>query len=165
MKFLLFVVLTFSLLIGAHEKAFINKFSDLNLKQINYIALDLSKSDFFIKDTSFIANKTISSLKTKIFIEEGNSLKDHFYRRLPDGHYAAVYMNDQGKEIYWQSLGDPFMLSASHKHGPGEQIYYDRENSSIVLKLSKDIPSAQIKIGYRDDNQISFYSNIINIHR
>ena len=79
-----------------------------------------------------------------------------FYKSLPNGHYAAVYLDENGNEIYWESLGDPFLLSASHEH-IGEEIIYFNDETILNLKLYSNFEFSSIRIAYKNNNKINFY--------
>ena len=155
MKLLFIIIFTFTLSLYSHEE---HKISENNLLGKNiegYQKLKISKDDFlstkFDLDLNYLSQS--ASMNSDLGIEHLRAL---FYKSLPDRHYAAVYLDNDGNEIYWESLGDPFILSASHQH-VGEEIIYFNDEAILNLKLYSDFEFSSIQIAYKNKNKINFY--------
>ena len=155
MKLLFIIIFTFTLSLYSHEEHKISENKLLGKNIEGYQKLKISKDDFlstkFDLDLNYLSQS--ASMNSDLGIEH---LRATFYKSLPDGHYAAVYLDKDGNEIYWESLGDPFVLSASHQHA-GEEIIYFNDEAILNLKLYSDFEFSSIQVAYKNKNKINFY--------
>lgn len=158
MKLLFIIIFTFTLSLYAHEEHKISENKLLGKNIEGYQKLKISKDDFLSNNSDLDLNYLSQpALMDQMDLDLGlEYLRAHFYKSLPDGHYAAVYLDKGGNEIYWESLGDPFILSASHQH-VGEEIIYFNDEAILNLKLYSDFEFSSIQIAYKNKNKINFY--------
>ena len=155
MKLLFTIIFTFTLSLHSHEELKINENNLLGKNIEGYQKLKISRDSFLSTksdlDLNYLSQPALMDLDLGI-----EYLRANFYRSLPDGHYAAVYLDSDGNEIYWESLGDPFILSASHQH-VGEEIIYFNDEAILNLKLYSDFEFSSIQVAYKNKNKINFY--------
>ncbi|MDB9997639.1 hypothetical protein OAE05_04750 [Gammaproteobacteria bacterium] len=155
MKLLFIIIFTFTLSLYSHEEHKINENNLLGTNVEGYQKLKISKNNFLSTksdlDLNYLLQPALMDLDLGI-----EHLRATFYKSLPDGHYAAVYLDSDGNEIYWESLGDPFILSASHQHA-GEEIIYFNNEAILTLKLYSNFKFSSIQIAYKNKNKINFY--------
>tara|TARA_B100001109_G_scaffold236598_1_gene217121 strand:- start:78 stop:572 length:495 start_codon:yes stop_codon:yes gene_type:complete len=160
MKIKFFIISTFSLFLYSHEIE-INKIqSELGMSVKSFSYIQINKSDFLPSNTDHFINQSYESSTKMDSNNPLESLKSRFYQALPDGHYATVYVNSNGKEVYWESIGDPFLKSAYHRHD-GEEIIYFSDKANIAIKIYKDIDFSEVKIALKNKNRINFSSTSI----
>lgn len=155
MRVLLIIITFFIASAHSHE---VHKIDSDNLygKNIEGIReLKISKNGFSSSEADLdLSNPSQPALMD---LDRGlESIRTKFYKSLPSGHYAAVYLDEYGNEVYWESLGNPFTLSASHQHTGGEIIYFNDE-VTVNLKLYSDFKFSSIQVAYKDGNKINFY--------
>jgi len=160
MKIKFFIISTFSLFLYSHEIE-INKIqSELGMSVKSFSYIQINKSDFLPSNTDHFINQSYESSTKMDSNNPLESLKSRFYQALPDGHYALVYVNSNGKEVYWESIGDPFLKSAYHRH-EGEEIIYFSDKANIAIKIYQDIDFSEVKIALKNKNRINFSSTSI----
>ena len=158
MKLLFIIIFTFTLSLYSHEEHKISENKLLGKNIEGYQKLKISKDDFLSTKSDLDLNYLSQpALMDQMDLDLGlEYLRANFYKSLPDGHYAAVYLDSDGNEIYWESLGDPFILSASHQH-VGEEIIYFNDEAILNLKLYSDFEFSSIHVAYKNKNKINFY--------
>lgn len=152
----LFIIITFFIVsLHSHEIHKINT-DNLHGKNIEGIReLRISKNGFSSSEADLDLN--YPSQPALMDLDRGlESIRTKFYKSLPSGHYAAVYLDEFGNEVYWESLGNPFILSASHQHTGGEIIYFNDE-ATVNLKLYSDFKFSSIQVAYKNGNKINFH--------
>ena len=155
MKLLFVIIFSFTLSLYSHEEHKIDKKSLLGKNIEGLRELRISKDRFLSSASDYDVN--YFSQPAFMDLDRGiEYLRATFYKSLPNGHYAAVYLDENGNEIYWESLGDPFLLSASHEH-VGEEIIYFYDEALITLKLYSNFKFSSIRIAYKNNNKINFY--------
>lgn len=155
MKLLFVIIFSFTLSLYSHEEHTIDKKSLLGNNIEGFRELRISKDGFLSSESDLDLN--YFSQSEPMDLDRGiEYLRATFYKSLPNGHYAAVYLDEYGNEIYWESLGDPFILSASHRH-VGEEIIYFNDEAFVTLKLYSDFEFSSIKIAYKNKNKINFH--------
>tara|TARA_B100001559_G_scaffold197540_1_gene165308 strand:- start:365 stop:835 length:471 start_codon:yes stop_codon:yes gene_type:complete len=155
MKLILIIIFTFTFSLYSHEEHKIDKKSLLGKNIDGLRELRISKDGFLSSESDLDLN--YFSQPVSMDLDRGiEYLRATFYKSLPNGHYAAVYLDEYGNEIYWESLGDPFTLSASHQH-IGEEIIYFHNEATVTLKLYSDFKFSSIQIAYKNKNKINFY--------
>lgn len=158
LKFLMFS--TFSLFLCSHEIEIKKIQSELGMSVKSFSYIQINKSDFLTRNTDYLINQSYES-STKINSSNPlESLKSRFYQALPDGHYALVYVDANGKEIYWESIGDPFLKSAHHRH-EGEEIIYFSDQANIVINIYENINFSEVKIALKNKDRINFFNTVI----
>tara|TARA_B110000438_G_C15469129_1_gene502303 strand:+ start:78 stop:548 length:471 start_codon:yes stop_codon:yes gene_type:complete len=155
MKLLFIIIFTFTLTLQSHEEHKVNQNNLLGKNIEGYQKLKISK-DGFLSTTSDLDLNYLSQPALMNLDRGLEYIRAMFYRSLPHGHYAAVYLDKDGNEIYWESLGDPFVLSASHQH-VGEEIIYFNDEAILNLKLYSDFEFSSIQVAYKNKNKINFY--------
>lgn len=155
MKLLFIIIFTFTLTLQSHEEHKVNQNNLLGKNIEGYQKLKISK-DGFLSTTSDLDLNYLSQPALMNLDRGLEYIRAKFYRSLPHGHYAAVYLDKDGNEIYWESLGDPFVLSASHQHA-GEEIIYFNDEAILNLKLYSDFEFSSIQVAYKNKNKINFY--------
>ena len=155
MRVLFIIIITFTLSLHSHEDHRVNENNLIGKNIEGYQEFKISKDSFlpskFDLDLNYLLQPALMDLDRGL-----EFLRANFYKSLPDGHYAAVYLDKDGNEIYWESLGDPFILSASHRH-VGEEIIYFNDEAFVTLKLYSDFEFSSIKIAYKNKNRINFH--------
>ena len=155
MKLLFIIIFTFTLTLQSHEVHKIDKKSLFGNNIEGFRELRISKDRFLSSESDLDINYFLQS--ELMDLERGiEYIRAMFYKSLPNGHYAAVYLDENGNEIYWESLGDPFLLSASHEH-IGEEIIYFNDETILNLKLYSNFEFSSIRIAYKNNNKINFY--------
>ena len=155
MKLILIIIFTLTLSLYSHEEHKIDEKSLLGQNIDGLRELRISKDGFLSSESDLDLN--YFSQSEPMDLDRGlEYLRATFYKSLPNGHYAAVYLDEYGNEIYWESLGDPFALSASHQH-IGEEIIYFSNEATVTLKLYSDFKFSSIQIAYKNKNKINFY--------
>jgi len=154
MKLLFIIIFSFTLFSFSHDEKKIETNNLLGANIEGYRKVKISKDDFLYSKPDLDLNYLLQP--TLLDQERGlELLRADFYKSLPDGHYAAVYLDREGNEIFWESLGDPFILSASHEH-IGEEIIYFSDEANITLKLYSDFNFSSIQIAFKNNNEILF---------
>jgi len=152
----LFIIITFFIVsLHSHEvhKIDTDNFYGKNIEGIR--ELRISKNGFLSSESDLDLGNFLQPAPMDLD-RDLESIRTKFYKSLPSGHYAAVYLDEFGDEVYWESLGDPFALSASHQHTGGEIIYFNDE-ATVNLKLYSDFKFSSIQIAYKNKNKINFY--------
>ena len=100
MKLLFIIIFTFTLSLYSHEEHKINENNLLEKNIEGYQKLKISKDGFLSTnsdlDLNYLSQPALMDLDLGI-----EYLRATFYKSLPDGHYAAVYLDKDGNQIYW----------------------------------------------------------------